>query len=1100
MAETKYEIGLLNYTCDTYESAIEFLDTFGKHKPGQPICVLYGEEGNLKALFAVGTEAGNGYDIVGSVNASDIAKYVKWFTLDEDGNPVPDQNQLRLIHNLPDDFDLEELSNGSNLLFIPVNDEIGYIYHNGVLYASPYIEDKITKGELTVGETTYEEGTPLTDIIVDILEKIDPDNVKVKWENVTDKPEKVEDAFNCSSFLKKENNLSELLNKQLAARNLLIWDSMVNNTILKIENGEIKWGNVTIGWYHGDDPIPGTEVRFVKMSKAEYEALTSPSIYKLYFVDAGGGTFELFLGPYPIKPTSYNIYKNPNPPSDLQEQYMLLDSGGNTCGATIDIPKDKFVTHAELKTVTEPDVPYEGAQVGDEYIDLEIMNAGHIYIPLGDLNVPQSDWFENNKESGAYVKNRTHYPLYDVQQSIYTTSNGLISTLVRDLYITNELHIPADTFEEGKFYTVRDLSDDTWLEDCTVECKLVDDFAPAPFDYTTGDWYVLGNMALCNGIGSRSDYPDTGESFLIAVKSDGSASGALIESDKILPTNPPYGNEYPIVLDFYYTEAKFRQLDEHYIPDTIARSKDVKRSDWWQNDPDEMDHVLHRTHYIQTTGEIGEPTTIESGGGLALYFNPTIPFVSGELYRIKIGNEIIEFTPTGNPDNSSGGESFSLTGGGGGLSWNTAGLGPNNETAYLNFTGNPQKFAGKPIEIYKLTYIPLDDRYISNNIARITDIKQSDWWQNDPTKQDHILHRTHYIELHEMVGNSMTIGQDGRLTVYFDPTVPFVTGETYRIMIGDLEVEMTVDGDVDSLRGAGGYTVPNGGGGVQWNTAGLGPNNETAVFNFSGNPASYAGEDIMLYYREFIQLDERYIPNTIARQSSIDLIIEKVAVPPTYVAPIGGIDQGNINIEYGGSWSGSKTATFTQNDAGTLSSATFDGDPFSTAELEAKEKTKSISRSDITTVQTIEAVFNFETGPIKNNNFDIPDERGRILAGNVSAQFTITPVYHYFYGSVGDSWTITSANIRSLTHTEAGSSKTLATGAVNKRFVVAIPTGKSITRVIDEGALGADVTANYILQGTYVVTNGNTDMNYKVYIMEMAVPYTESHNHKITIG
>ena len=230
------------------------------------------------------------------------------------------------------------------------------------------------------------------------------------------------------------------------------------------------------------------------------------------------------------------------------------------------------------------------------------------------------------------------------------------------------------------------------------------------------------------------------------------------------------------------------------------------------------------------------------------------------------------------------------------------------------------------------------------------------------------------------------------------------------------------------------------------------------------------------------------------------MIIEKVAVPPTYVAPIGGIDQGNINIEYGGSWSGSKTATFTQNDAGTLSSATFDGDPFSTAELEAKEKTISISRSDITTVQTIEAVFNFETGPIKNNNFDIPDERGRILAGNVSAQFTITPVYHYFYGSVGDSWTITSANIRSLTHTEAGSSKTLATGAVNKRFVVAIPTGKSITRVIDEGALGADVTANYILQGTYVVTNGNTDMNYKVYIMEMAVPYTESHNHKITIG
>ena len=60
-----------------------------------------------------------------------------------------------------------------------------------------------------------------------------------------------------------------------------------------------------------------------------------------------------------------------------------------------------------MRTVTEPDVPYEGANVGDEYIDLEIMNcAEHIYIPLGDIDAPQADWNEGNSDSGAFIKNK----------------------------------------------------------------------------------------------------------------------------------------------------------------------------------------------------------------------------------------------------------------------------------------------------------------------------------------------------------------------------------------------------------------------------------------------------------------------------------------------------------------------------------------------------------------------------------------------------------------------------------------------------------------------------------------------------------------------
>lgn len=65
----------------------------------------------------------------------------------------------------------------------------------------------------------------------------------------------------------------------------------------------------------------------------------------------------------------------------------VLKKDGTQVGATINIPKDMVVSSGEVKTVTVSDVPYQGAQVGDKYIDLTISNASqdHIYIPVKDL-------------------------------------------------------------------------------------------------------------------------------------------------------------------------------------------------------------------------------------------------------------------------------------------------------------------------------------------------------------------------------------------------------------------------------------------------------------------------------------------------------------------------------------------------------------------------------------------------------------------------------------------------------------------------------------------------------------------------------------------
>ena len=52
----------------------------------------------------------------------------------------------------------------------------------------------------------------------------------------------------------------------------------------------------------------------------------------------------------------------------------------------IDIPKDLVVTSGTVGTVTVADEPYEGAVVGDKYIDLAIANqTEHIYIPANSL-------------------------------------------------------------------------------------------------------------------------------------------------------------------------------------------------------------------------------------------------------------------------------------------------------------------------------------------------------------------------------------------------------------------------------------------------------------------------------------------------------------------------------------------------------------------------------------------------------------------------------------------------------------------------------------------------------------------------------------------
>lgn len=79
-------------------------------------------------------------------------------------------------------------------------------------------------------------------------------------------------------------------------------------------------------------------------------------------------------------------------------------------GDSVNIPKDKVLQSAIMKTVETVDVPYKGAKVGDKYIDMVFNdeNQSHIYVPLGDIGNNVSTEIKINAASAnglSYVDN-----------------------------------------------------------------------------------------------------------------------------------------------------------------------------------------------------------------------------------------------------------------------------------------------------------------------------------------------------------------------------------------------------------------------------------------------------------------------------------------------------------------------------------------------------------------------------------------------------------------------------------------------------------------------------------------------------------------------
>lgn len=92
----------------------------------------------------------------------------------------------------------------------------------------------------------------------------------------------------------------------------------------------------------------------------------------------------------------YSIVKDPVPDTYFAVYHLtkqVRDGEIINVGDPITINKDYLVNSADLAVVTTADVPYEGAQIGDKYIDFVIntkenpsgSTQSHIYLPVNDL-------------------------------------------------------------------------------------------------------------------------------------------------------------------------------------------------------------------------------------------------------------------------------------------------------------------------------------------------------------------------------------------------------------------------------------------------------------------------------------------------------------------------------------------------------------------------------------------------------------------------------------------------------------------------------------------------------------------------------------------
>ena len=181
--------------------------------------------------------------------------------------------------------------------------------------------------------------------------------------------------------------------------------------------------------------------------------------------------------------------------------------------------------------------------------------------------IVQGDWDVNNDSDMAYIKNRTHYDYTEYTEiPLSENRNPVASSLINDTYYYGEKTGSSLNITSGNIYKVDSRDGTKYISTCQS--------VPIPGQALANTGKVLGNAQL--GVnagyldGTSPYYPitDTGEPWCFISYSH-TAKNAIISTI----------SNFKIYSVYVQSAHELKQLDEKYIPSTIAKTSDIPTDD-----------------------------------------------------------------------------------------------------------------------------------------------------------------------------------------------------------------------------------------------------------------------------------------------------------------------------------------------------------------------------------------------------------------------------------------------------------------------------------------------------------------------------------------
>ena len=181
--------------------------------------------------------------------------------------------------------------------------------------------------------------------------------------------------------------------------------------------------------------------------------------------------------------------------------------------------------------------------------------------------IVQGDWDVNNDADMAYIKNRTHYDYTKYTEiPLFENRNPVASSLIKDTYYYGEKTGGSLNITSGNIYKVSCSNGTKYISTCQS--------VPIPGQALSNTGRVLGNAQLgvnagyLNGTSPYYPIIDTGEPWCFISYSH-TSKNAIISTI----------SNFKIYSLYIQSAHELKQLDEKYIPSTIAKTSDIPTDD-----------------------------------------------------------------------------------------------------------------------------------------------------------------------------------------------------------------------------------------------------------------------------------------------------------------------------------------------------------------------------------------------------------------------------------------------------------------------------------------------------------------------------------------